>query len=110
MDLELADATVIEDTVGETACIFLAGLYRAEKVIAERLLRLANGTLPWPYIDPEKTPPWIEQETCLKLAQTQVGAIRLALLSKTTVITGGAGVGKATIVNSILRILAPWGD
>ncbi|MFY8098993.1 MAG: ATP-dependent RecD-like DNA helicase, partial [Allorhizobium sp.] len=54
MDLELADGTVIADTVGETACIFLAGLYRAEKVIAERLLRLANGTLPWPYIDPEK--------------------------------------------------------
>ena len=34
MDLELADGTVIADTVGETSCIFLAGLYRAEKVIA----------------------------------------------------------------------------
>src|SRR3954465_6700665 len=40
MDLELADGTVIADTVGETTCIFLAGLYRAEKAIAERLLRL----------------------------------------------------------------------
>ena len=48
LDLELAEGTVIADTVGETACIFLAGLYRAEQVIAERLLRLANGTLPWP--------------------------------------------------------------
>src|SRR6185369_14106688 len=62
MDLELADGTVIADTVGETACIFLAGLYRAEHAIAERLLRLANGTLPWPYIDPEKALPWIEQK------------------------------------------------
>src|SRR5437868_7357775 len=52
LDLELADRTVIADAVGETACIFLAGLYRAEQTIAERLLRLANGTLPWPYIDP----------------------------------------------------------
>ena len=109
MDLELADGTVIADTVGETACIFLAGLYRAEKVIAERLLRLANGTLPWPYIDPEKALPWIEQKTGLKLAETQVAAIRLALLSKTMVITGGPGVGKTTIVNSILRILAAKG-
>ena len=109
MDLELADGTVIVDTVGETACIFLAGLYRAEKVIAERLLRLANGTLPWPYIDPEKALPWIEQKTGLKLAETQVAAIRLALLSKTMVITGGPGVGKTTIVNSILRILAAKG-
>src|SRR5437763_11458952 len=54
LDLELADRTVIADAVGETACIFLAGLYRAEQVIAERILRLVNGTLPWPYIDSEK--------------------------------------------------------
>jgi exodeoxyribonuclease V alpha subunit len=109
MDLELADGTVIAHSVGETACIFLGGLYRAEKVIAERLLRLANGTLPWPYIDPEKALPWIEQKTGLTLAKSQIAAIRLALLSKVLVITGGPGVGKTTIVNSILRILAAKG-
>ena len=42
LDLELAEGTVIADTVGETPCVFLAGLYRAEQVIAERLLRLVN--------------------------------------------------------------------
>src|SRR5271157_5460828 len=109
MDLELADGTVIVDTVGETACVFLGGLYRAEQAIAERLLRLTNGTLPWPYIDPEKALPWIEKKTGLKLAETQVAAIRLALLSKVLVITGGPGVGKTTIVNSILRILSAKG-
>ena len=109
LDLELAERTVIADTVAETACIFLAGLYRAEQVIAERLLRLANGTLPWPYIDPEKALPWIEQKTGLSLAESQVAAIRQALLSKVFVITGGPGVGKTTIVNSILRILAAKG-
>ena len=31
LDLELAEDTVIADTVGETACVFLAGLYKAEK-------------------------------------------------------------------------------
>ena len=80
LDLELAERTVIADTVGETACIFLAGLYRAEQVIAERILRLVNGTLPWPYIDPEKALPWIEQKTGLSLAESQIAAIRLALL------------------------------
>src|SRR5712691_5591155 len=109
LDLELAERTVITDTVGERPCIFLAGLYRAEQVIAERMLLLANGTLPWPYIDPEKALPWIEQRTSLSLAESQVAAIRLALLSKVLVITGGPGVGKTTIVNSILRILAAKG-
>jgi exodeoxyribonuclease V alpha subunit len=109
LDLELAEGAVIADTVGETPCIFLGGLYRAEQVIAERILRLANGTLPWPYIDPEKALPWIEQKTGLALAERQVAAIRLALVSKVLVITGGPGVGKTTIVNSILRILSAKG-
>jgi hypothetical protein len=45
-----------------TTCVFLGGLYRAEQVIAERLRCLVNGTLPWPYIDPGKALPWIEQK------------------------------------------------
>ena len=109
LDLELAEGAVIADTVGETPCIFLGGLYRAEQVIAERILRLANGKLPWPYIDPERALPWIEQKSGLSLAERQVAAIRLALVSKVLVITGGPGVGKTTIVNSILRILSAKG-
>ncbi len=109
LDLELADGTVIADAVGETPCIFLGGLFRAEQVIAERLLRLASDKLPWSWIDPEKALPWVEQKTGLVLAESQVAAIRLALVSKVLVITGGPGVGKTTIVNSILRILSAKG-
>ena len=109
LELELAETTVIADTVGETACIFLVGLYRAERVIAGRIRRLANGRLPWPYIDPEKALPWVERKTGLSLAESQTAAIRLALISKVLIITGGPGVGKTTIVNSILRILAAKG-
>jgi exodeoxyribonuclease V alpha subunit len=53
--------------------------------------------------------PWIEQKTGLTLAEAQIAAIRLSLLSKVLVITGGPGVGKTTIVNSILRILSAKG-
>jgi len=109
LDLELSEGTVVADAVGDTACIFLAGLYRAEQVIAERLLCLVNGRLPWPHIDPDKALPWIEQKTGLSLAESQVAAIRRALRSKVLVITGGPGVGKTTIVNAILRILAAKG-
>jgi exodeoxyribonuclease V alpha subunit len=42
----------------------------------------------------EKALPWIEQKTGLSLAESQVAAIRLALLSKVLVMTGGPGVGK----------------
>jgi exodeoxyribonuclease V alpha subunit len=109
LELELKDGTVIADRVGETPCIFLAGLYRAERTIAVRLARLANGTLPWPWIDPDKALPWVEKRIGLALAESQIAAIRLALMAKVLVMTGGPGVGKTTIVNAILRILAAKG-
>jgi exodeoxyribonuclease V alpha subunit len=109
LHLELIAGTVVADTVGDRPCVFLGGLYRAEQVIAERLRRLLNGPVPWPVIDPDKALPWIEQKIGLALAASQVEAIRLALLSKVLVITGGPGVGKTTIVNAILRILAAKG-
>jgi exodeoxyribonuclease V alpha subunit len=109
LDLELTEGTVIADRVGETPCVFLAGLHRAERTIAERLTRLANGTLPWPWIDPDKALPWVEKRIGFALAESQVGAIRLALMSKVMVMTGGPGVGKTTIVRAILGILAAKG-
>jgi exodeoxyribonuclease V alpha subunit len=106
LELELQERSVIADQVGETPCVFLAGLYRAELTIAERLVRLANGTLPWPWIDPDKALPWVEKRVGLTLAESQTAAIRLALKSKVLVMTGGPGVGKTTIVKAFLRILA----
>ena len=106
LELERSEGAVIADKVGETACTFLAGLYRAEQAIADRLIRIVNGRLPWAWIDPDKAVPWVEKRSGLKLADSQRAAIRLALMAKALVITGGPGVGKTTIVNSILRILA----
>ena len=109
LNLELQEGTVVADRVGETPCVFLAGLHRAERIIAERLIRLANGTLAWPWIDPDKALPWVEKRIGFGLAESQVTAIRLALISKILVMTGGPGVGKTTIVKAILRILAAKG-
>ncbi len=104
--LELAEGAVTADRVGESACIFLTSLYRAERAIAERLRGLTRAPLPWVAIDADKAVPWIEQRIGLQLAATQRSAVRLALASKVLVITGGPGVGKTTIVKAILGILA----
>jgi exodeoxyribonuclease V alpha subunit len=109
LDLELAEGTVIADSVAGTPCTFLAGLHRAERAIAERLLRLANGARPWPLIDADKALPWVADRLGLTFAESQSAAIRLALESKVLVVTGGPGVGKTTIIKAILRILAAKG-
>src|SRR5207248_9209806 len=67
---------------------------------------LNKGKIPWPWIDPNKAIPWIERRTSLTLADSQKAAVATAFASKVLVDTGGPGVGKTTIVNSILRILS----
>jgi exodeoxyribonuclease V alpha subunit len=103
---ELGSGEVIAGVTEGCEVMFLAGLYRAEQSIADRLLRLRDGRLPWPAIEAELAIPWVESKTGLDLSPSQREAMRLALMSKTCVITGGPGVGKTTLVNSILKTLA----
>ena len=105
LGLELEEGAIIADDLEGRNCVFLAGLYRAEREIATKLKVLAVGKPPWPLIEADKAIPWVEKRTKLVLADSQREAIRGALASKVVVITGGPGVGKTTLVNSILKIL-----
>ncbi|WP_247888438.1 SF1B family DNA helicase RecD2 [Azospirillum brasilense] len=104
-ELERQDGAVVADSLGGEPCLFLASLHRAEQAIADRLRRLAGGPLPWPEIDAEKAIPWVEAKAGITLAEGQREALRQAATSKLLVITGGPGVGKTTLVNSILTML-----
>src|SRR5262249_53014997 len=105
LGLELHGGAVIADDLEGRRCVFLAGLHRAEWEIAEKLKALAIGKPPWLRIDADKAIPWVERRTNLALAESQQQAIRVALGTKVLVITGGPGVGKTTLVNSVLKIL-----
>src|SRR6202008_2794610 len=105
MRLELNEGAIVADDLEGRRCVFLAALYRAEREIAEKLKTLAAGKPPWPAIDVDKAIPWVEQRTKLALADSQKAALRVAIVSNVTVIPGGPGVGKTTMVNSILKIL-----
>jgi len=103
--LELEAGDLVADQLEGRRCVFLAGLYRAEQTIAERLRALVSTEPTWPSIDAAKAIPWVERRTGLQLAASQREAVRMALSSKVLVITGGPGVGKTTLVNSILKVL-----
>ena len=125
LDLELAEGTVVADslraanpqagaeavTVEPEPAVFLAHLHRDEWRIAEQLQALGQGQPPWQRsergaIDPSKAIAWVESQLGIELAASQRQAVVLALASKVLVITGGPGVGKTTLINAILRILA----
>jgi exodeoxyribonuclease V alpha subunit len=69
---------------------------RSDQVIGHRRSAL-------PGIDAAKSVPWVESNAGINLANSQREAVHLALSTKVLVITGG--VGKTTLVNSILKIL-----
>jgi exodeoxyribonuclease V alpha subunit len=106
---EIADEVLLPDTVEGQACVFLAPLYYAEQSIAAQIQRLDAGGTTLPAFDADKAIPWVEQKLSIQLADSQKEAIRLALSSKLLVITGGPGVGKTTLVNSILTIMTVKG-
>ncbi len=106
LDLELSEGSVVADDLAAEPAIFLAHLHRDERGIAEALQELAAGLPPWGAIDAAKAIGWVEQRLGLELAASQKAAVELALASKLLVITGGPGVGKTTLINAILRILA----
>ncbi|MEE9122862.1 MAG: AAA family ATPase, partial [candidate division NC10 bacterium] len=109
LNQELQDGTVIADTIERRRYIFLAYLWNAEGKIADRIKSLSVGKPSWPDIDTEKAIPWVERKLGVTLADSQREAVRKAIKSKVTVITGGPGVGKTTLVNAILRILVTKG-
>ena len=109
LQMELGEGRVVADTVDNVPCVFLAGLYAAERNIAARIRRLAEGAPPWPSIDAGKALPWVESRLRMKLAAMQAEALRLAVGSKLLVITGGPGVGKTTLMRAILAVLRAKG-
>jgi exodeoxyribonuclease V alpha subunit len=106
LQAELASGEVVADLIDTRRCIFLTYLWRAERLIAERLKSLVQEQTPWPTIDCERAIAWVEKKFGVSLAASQRAAVALALANKLLVVTGGPGVGKTTLVNSILKILS----
>ncbi len=105
LDQALLGEHVVRELIGDSELIFLPALKKAEEGIARKILNLSNQPSAYPKMDINKAISWVQEKNNIQLAASQMDAIRHALENRMVIITGGPGVGKTTIIQSILQIL-----
>jgi exodeoxyribonuclease V alpha subunit len=100
METEIAGGALVK----EDARVYLQRLHAAEVGVARSLDRLLATPPAFRPIAVEKAIPWAESLMKLQFAPMQAEALRTALASKVSIITGGPGVGKTTIIRALVDV------
>ena len=91
-------------TIDETDAYALSELYSAEVYIAAKLHALSNYKFPFVLEGLDEQITRLEEKYGIEYAPEQREAISHALTNGVTIITGGPGTGKTTVIKAILDI------
>lgn len=101
----ITKSEVIRDEINSVPMIFPPQLIASEKIVSQKILNLASKKPDYPKVEIEKALSWCQKKIGYPLAEGQRKAVELALRERVLIITGGPGVGKTTILRSVLMIL-----
>ena len=90
---------------GVPALIQLPPLDRAERRIAAAIARLTGAAGGLPPIRVDAAVDWAEQKAGFTFHPLQRAAVRNALVHKCSILTGGPGTGKTTILRALVEVL-----
>ncbi|MBM4034299.1 MAG: ATP-dependent RecD-like DNA helicase [Planctomycetes bacterium] len=104
IEAQVAAGELVRDDAFPSRPVYLPALHAAEVGVAEALRALATHRAAFPPIDPERALGWVETKVGLQLSDGQKDAVRKAVAHKLTVITGGPGVGKTTVLRCLVEV------
>jgi exodeoxyribonuclease V alpha subunit len=100
----IIDGHWVAELVDEVACVYPRALYWAEAGVAREIARLQEGECPWQGNIDKNSVSWLDKQIHIRLSDSQAEALLAVLQHKLSIITGGPGVGKTTLVNSLLKL------
>ena len=103
INLKVNNEIVVENR-NEEEWVYLYSYYRTEEEIAQRIIRLKDARNTKKVLNIEKELKLVEEKTDIMLSDKQKEAIRAINDNNVTIITGGPGTGKTTIIKSIIEI------
>ena len=104
INLKVQEEIVVEEREAEGTFIYLYPLYKVEKNIAERLMAI-NNSKNIKYIKDFETVLTAQEKVLgIKLSEKQVEAINQVNDNNVSIITGGPGTGKTTIIKVLIEI------
>ena len=104
INLKAKEEIVIEKREDSQEYIYLTAFYNTEEEIAYRLLKLQAAPNLKKIGDLKSELTKIEATSKIELSEKQKEAIKLVNESNVTIITGGPGTGKTTIIKNIIDI------
>ena len=108
VSLAVHQAVFAEEIEDHTA-VYLAAFYYAEVGVCRRLLELSLTDIEWGMINIEDMLRNFQKKEKMLFAHKQREAVIEAMLNGVTVITGGPGTGKTTIINCIIKLMEQQG-
>ena len=103
------DGSIMPDRLADVEVIYLYPYYAAEKKVVANLAAMLTADVKPLMTDLKSSMDMTEADSGVRLSENQRDAVTQSVLLPVSVITGGPGTGKTTIINSLIGVFETSG-